>query len=837
MRLRARLAIGVAALLMAAGARGEILNEADVRAEGNDAVVRVQFGVRVQYLAHAPLGTSDLVDIYFLIVSNNAQQTDVEEFRKLSGRGAFPAVTVTYPVQVTQTTKRIRVRFSHPVKFRVRPSGSLAIEIVIADAAPDLVSGPSAPPPSAKPAPAPAPAPGPAPAAAPVPAPAPTPARAEQFGLTLQTFPTADMSGVRPVPSQFQDYTVFSSQTVREGKPEYELNLGYFATREAAEQARRTLLSRFPDAHVIDFAQRREETLRAAAEAAAKAQPPKPAPPAVAAPAVPGTDIDKQAAALMTKGREALSAGDNAAATELFNQLLVLPPNRYSQEAQELVGLARERNGELAKAKAEYELYLRLFPDGEGAQRVRERLAKVEQTLAAAPPGAAPVLAERPAPRTFTGGLSQYYYGGASRTQAAFNTPTNPATAALTTVDVSQLITNIDLNARYRTSESDMRLVVRDTDTWSFLDTVGSFNRLNAAYAEYRGLQNPFAARLGRQIGLIGGLPARFDGALGGFALSPKWRINAVAGSPVEYPTIDSRRIFYSGAIEFESLADSWFGDIYGINQQVDGILDRRAVGGEVRYVAGGTSLYSLVDYDVSYKTFNITMLQGTFQTVGQTVVNVLFDRRKAPTLTTTNAVLGQPTTSVSTLLQTMTVDQLRQQARDITATATQGLLGFTTPINPTWQVGADVRVTNVGALPATVINNIPVPAQPATGNIWSYALQANGNKLYSNSDINVMSVTLLNGPTFHGQLYSYNNVSALAQNWTLEPALSYYTQKDNMDVRLSRLTPSLKLTYRWRPNVAFETQYTVEQSRASGPTQQENTLRQFWYAGYRFDL
>jgi len=42
---------------------------------------------------------------------------------------------------------------------------------------------------------------------------------------------------------------------------------------------------------------------------------------------------------------------------------------------QELLGLARERSGQLAHAKAEYEEYLRRYPSGEAAERITRRLA------------------------------------------------------------------------------------------------------------------------------------------------------------------------------------------------------------------------------------------------------------------------------------------------------------------------------------------------------------------------------------------------------------------------------------------------------------------------------
>src|SRR5690348_7300916 len=195
-----RLRLAVFALAFAAGAaHGEILDDVDVRAEGLDAVVRVRFAARVQYLRHAPQdGGSTLLEIYFLLASNQVQETAVEERRRLRGKGSLPNIAVNYPVQLLETTKRIKVEFSSAVRFKVRPGkDNRDIEIVILGAGKDAVA-----------------------------------ARGErfepQYAILLQTFPTGDMSRAGQVPSQLQDYSEFTSQSVRNGITEYELNLGFF---------------------------------------------------------------------------------------------------------------------------------------------------------------------------------------------------------------------------------------------------------------------------------------------------------------------------------------------------------------------------------------------------------------------------------------------------------------------------------------------------------------------------------------------------------------------------------------------------------------------------------
>ncbi|HSC94251.1 MAG TPA: hypothetical protein VLC73_04740 [Burkholderiales bacterium] len=853
--LIAKIALAVLSLLaalapMAAGA--DVLDELRIFPEHADAVVRITFTTRVQYLRHVIIGDRR-VDIFFQILG--AESSRVTETRRIAATPSFPEVEVIYPLQPRMQPQRLTVEFGERVPMRVRPAGNNAIDVIIPDAAGRIAR-----------------------AAAPPRAIAPGPEAQARFVVRLESFPSlGEMSRAAPVPAEFSGYDVMTSEARREGRIEYDILLGYFATAEAAEQARRKLAGRFPHAEIIDLGERLPEPVPPVAKPAVVPAPPPPAPPVavappapppvaappakpvapeVAAPAAPpappptpapprvtelppvtpapaaATEVEGRAAELLAAARIALAAGNNEAATERLNQALMLPPNRYSQEAQELAGVARERSGEIAKARAEYELYLKLFPDGEDAARVRARLA----ALAAPEVPATPRPARAPV-RAVTGTLSQYYYGGRTKVETAFNTPTTVDRSSFTAVDQSALVTNVDLTLRNRTESSDQRLVVRNTNSYSFLETQDSYNRLNAAYYDYRGLQNSFAARLGRQTGLTGGLPNRFDGAIAGIGIADKWRLNAAGGVPVEYPSIDSERWFWGTSLEYENLGDAWSGNFYYVDQRTDGLVDRRAVGTEMRYFRGGTSLFSLLDYDTSYQEWNIAMLQATWQSEGRTTLNLLYDRRKAPVLTTTNAIFGQPTTSIETLLQTLTEEQIRQQARDVTATATQALIGLTTPVSPHWQLGADARMTNVGALPSVVVNGITIPAQPATGNIYSYDVQAIGSNLYSSRDTNVFAATYITAPTFDGYQLSYNNLSLLQGRWTVEPSLRYYSQKDTQDVKLDRWTPGLRLTYRVRESFALEAEFTWEKTRTVGPTSRDDTTRGFFYVGYRWDI
>ena len=850
-------------------ARADHLDDVEVLHAGDNTVIRINFNVQVQYLRHVPEREGDLVQIYLKILSNDASPPITDETWTTPASKFTPRFTVNYPLQTGVQPRRLLVQFSSSVRFRVRQGrDSRSIEMVLLPSVETIAKKPAAAPP---------------PAIAPKSTkPESQPTAKGKFAILLDTFPTAEQAKRAPVPDELAGYSAFVTKSSIAELTLYDRNIGYFGSRESAEAVRNRLLERYPNALVVDASavaaagpESRPGAVAAPAAPPASAigkapapatpapfakpgaLPPATAPEAAVAPEAPGkgpqaasvtapassitptataasAEVEAQATRLMVAGRAAAQAGKYEDALDAFNQLLILPPNTQSQEAQELIGLARERIGQIGKAKAEYELYLKLYPDGDGAQRVRERMARLDEMPVQTAKDREPREVRVPA-RSFYGSVSQGFYDGSTRTTTAFNTPTTVENATLSSHDLSAIITTADLNGRFRSEESDIKLVFRDTNTWSQLDTSPSRNRLDAAYVDYRGLQNPLSLRLGRQVGVSGGILGYFDGAIAGYGVSKNWRVNAVAGVPVDY-NLDSKRHFYGLNVDAERIADYWSGNAYVINQLVDGISDRRAVGGEVRFFKNGTSLYSLLDYDALFHKVNIATLQGSVQTQGLTTFTLLLDQRKAPSLATNNAVFGQPTSSISTLLQTYTESQLRQQALGITSDVKQILASVTTPVSKSWQVGADYRLTNVGALPGATdpATGVVLPPTPGTGNIYGYTLQAIGSNIYSGRDISVLSTTYLKSPTYHGSYLSYNNLTGLGPNWTAEPAVRYYTQHDNMDTRINRYTAVLKLSYMWGQNVSLEGEYDFEKTITESPLQREDANNQFFYVGYR---
>jgi len=579
--------------------------------------------------------------------------------------------------------------------------------------------------------------------------------------------------------------------------------------------------------------------------AAPKAAPASAASPAPAAagpgeqPALPDAQLSAlyaKAQAQLAQSRAALDAGRVDEAVELLNELLNLPPNPSSRAAQELVGMARERRGELDKARIEYELFLKLYPEGADAQRVRARLVALGGGSGLRPPGPAPA---EPMHASAWGSISQYYYGGQSQstTQITTITPATNATTidtqSLTATDQKALVTYLDLNGRYGGGAWDNRAVVRDTQTTSLLTGQPSRNLLNALYVESRYLPGRSLLRLGRQTSTIGGILGRFDGLVVGTGITPRLRANAIVGRPVDVVT-EENPVFYGFSLDIDSLGGPWSGSLYAIQQRLAGATDRMSIGSEVRYFDDHRSLISLVDYDTTFRAVNIGMVQGSWQLPSGTMLNLLGDYRRTPSLQLSNALLSGQNLTLQQYLDTFGESGTRELGKEATPISKVAYLGFTHPLTKNWQVGADVRYSSLTGVPEIGLAS----AIAGTGNVWTYLAQVIGSGLVGTSDVFVANASYLTSSAQRAASIGLTERFQLGPAWILEPSYRHYVQRDSASSsRLTRSVPGLKVTYRIRERFALEAFATWERTHTVSPTIDDDTTRRFFYLGYRWDF
>src|SRR6516165_6555425 len=580
---------------------------------------------------------------------------------------------------------------------------------------------------------------------------------------------------------------VFVSEAVVDGEKWYRLRAGPIERRSEADKLLNRALPEYPrawlaigdDAVTSDFAAATAAPLPAVERAGSD-------------PALPPEQLKQT----LADARAAMSAHDYPKAIALLTKLQRQPEFPDRARAQELLGLARERAGQLAHAKAEYEEYLRRYPNGEAADRVAYRLKILQAAEAKARTGRdVGIDAER---WQVSGGFAQMFrYDGTRVTNGPSPVPTNLPSAADTTQD-SAIFTDVDLLARRRGETFDWLGRFSGGYDKTFVPggtNLGDPTRVSLASIDVIDKHLGLLARVGRQVNNTGAILGTFDGVFLSWQFQPSWAIDAAAGYPTDLLTASpqTQHRFESLSLAYAPRNAHWDCSIFAITQEYDGLKDRQAVGFEGRVLASRASLVALIDYDTFYHSLNTASLLGTVQLPAHWSLSLDAERRNSPVLTTGNAIIGQPVPTLSGLLGTLTLDEIYQAARDRTPITSTYNFTATKPLGQHFQFTGVVSATQTGATPAS----FGVPAQPATGTLLNYQAQLYGSSLWINGDFNVL--TLTHGNTEIGRLDSVSLTSRLpvGGNWRLAPRFTVERLDDQSDgSSQSSYIPSALLDY-----------------------------------------
>jgi tetratricopeptide (TPR) repeat protein len=561
----------------------------------------------------------------------------------------------------------------------------------------------------------------------------------------------------------------FVSETDIEDQHWYRLRAGPFTTRKEAERVLKIAQTSYPRAWL---AVNDEQTDLSAVEHAGVASTMSNGP---TDPPLP----DEQRAQILRDARVALEKHKFPEAIDLLNRLLRQPEYPARAEAQELMGLVRERAGQLAQAKAEYEEYLRRYPDTAGAARVRGRL----QALAAASlsPKSPGEFGGAAANRwTMAGSAAvSYQYGKDQTTSAGTTTTTN---------SISSGLVYGDLLLRDRGERYDFTARLDGGYTHNLTNAFGgSQDRTTAAYAELTDRVFGVTARVGRQSLASQGIVGLFDGLFVGYQVSPKWSVSGAAGLPAytSYSAVSSHEKFGTVTAEFDPFHQAFVFDAYFFDQTNEGQTDRRSIGFQTRYSVAGRTAVALIDYDIAFQQLNSATLIGNAKVGQYWVLSFDADHRRSPLLELNNALIGQTALDLNSLenLTTppLTPSQLRQLALDRTATSNTFVVSASRPIGERWQFMADLGAFELSGTPASpligamgVFPGIPaVAATQSTGLDKNATVQFSGSSLVQANDLHIFSARYDNSPEARSTTLSWDARFVVTGNWRMGPRLS----------------------------------------------------------------
>jgi tetratricopeptide (TPR) repeat protein len=480
---------------------------------------------------------------------------------------------------------------------------------------------------------------------------------------------------------------------------------------------------------------------------------------------------EDERAGILRDARTALEKHQYPEAVDLLSRLLRQPEYPARVDAQELIGLVRERAGQLAQAKAEYQEYLRRYPNGPGAERVRGRL----RTLVAASL-AAKSLGEpgTPPSRWTLAGSTALTYQYEKDQIVAAGTTTN-------TTSVNTALVYGDLLLRDRGERYDFIARVDAGYTKNIVSTFGgSQDRTTAAYLELSDRTLGLTGRVGRQSLASQGVIGLFDGAYVGYQLNPKLSVSAAAGLPAYtgYSAVSGQTKFGTVTAEFDPFHLAWVFDAYVFDEMVGSTTDRRSIGFQTRYTQSGRTAVVLVDYDIALQQLNSATLIGNAK-VGQSwILGFDADHRRSPLLELNNALIGQTAPNLSALQNEFTPSQIRQLALDRTATSNTFVVSASRPLGERWQFMADFAGLQLSGTPASG----GVASTPSTGLDKSVSVQISGLSLLQASDLHIFAVRYDNSPISRSTTLSWDARFVVHGAWRLGPRLSVEELNDQMN-------------------------------------------------------
>jgi tetratricopeptide (TPR) repeat protein len=546
---------------------------------------------------------------------------------------------------------------------------------------------------------------------------------------------------------------------------------------------------------------------------------------------------------LLSDARAALDKHDYPKAITLLTKLQRQPEFADRARAQELLGLARERSGQLAHAKAEYEEYLRRYPHGEAAERIAFRLKTLRAAEAKARTG-------RPGKDDtsgweVSGGVAQMArYDGERITNGAL--PNSTPVPAAPAINQNAVFNDVDVFARRRGETFDVVGRVAAGYDKSFAKdqgSVGKPTRVTLASIEVLDRSLGVLARLGRQAHNDYGILGTFDGLFVSWQFRPSWAVNAAAGYPVEQLILapQTQERFETLALAYTPRSAHWDASVFAATDQFQGLRDRQAVGVEGRYLVPWASLVGLVDYDTRFRSLNTASLVGTLQLPARWSLSFDAERRNSPVLTTRNALIGQAFTDLTQLEQVFTPAEIYQLAKDRTPITTNYSITVNKPLGPRLQFTTIVSATETGATPASG----GVAAVPATGMLLTYQGQLYGSSLWHTGDFHVLTLTY--GSTVIGRIESVsaNSRFPIGGAWRLGPRFTVNRLNATTDSSTNTTyVPSILLDYqRERKLFQFEVGGQFGQREAflqlsNGMfLQTQNTTRYYVSVSYRISF
>ncbi len=570
-----------------------------------------------------------------------------------------------------------------------------------------------------------------------------------------------------------------------------------------------------------------------------------------------------QPAGPLAQANTAIAAGRFEEALKQLAPLIESLAGNDKQRAMELNGLALERLGRLSEAKVQYEDILALYPGHNSTDRIRQRLADVNDAMKAAPIDEE---AKGDLPREFLTAPADRANESLADNSAALRGTIAPESTLRSLRKIkdpvldpkdwtwsqygsagqayylveelgdekelleSEVISNVSADIK---GENQMRAVSIRVDGLNRqnlgINDNGHRNSISTFYADILDKPSGYSARVGRQVRNDGGIFGRFDGVSLGWKANTQLDLMMAAGSPVHDRSalpFEDDRYFLSASGIYEFPDSAWSSELYAIEQRADGIVDRRAIGTEIRYESKDLAAYSGIDFDFNQRKVSSAFISTNWQASDKLVLSASLDYRTQPFLLTSNALSGQDQDKLPSLVNLVGEEQVLALANDRTADAVTAALGVSYTFSDTWQMSFDALWSDVSGMPASG----GVDEVPELANDFYAAVYLNGTGILKDQDSVGLGLTYTHG---EGRSKLGTDISwrfPVDDKLRLSTRLRASVTSGNGDATVS-IAPSIGARYRIDKHWLLESELGVILRNGEMPAELQA------FAGYRYEF
>jgi len=600
---------------------------------------------------------------------------------------------------------------------------------------------------------------------------------------------------------------VYQTRIKVRGQVFYRLAVGNFASAAAARSALQKLKPWFKDAWIYQRESSEGEALRTFARDA------KPATSPVAAKPAPRAAED-----LPTQARQAFLDQDYARVLRITDQIVLHGDTEDVRMALELAGVVHERQGRYAEAVRMYETLLETAPPPAVANRITSRLQSI-RTMSEQPRAPLPGREDSSAAREWQArGAFQQYYRNDTLDWSDHDT-----------VTINELLaTDIDLHLRGSTHKNTWAIRF---DGGLVRDFVDEQTDLRMARAGISYANDDFSIAAGRQDDAATGIFGRFDGiTLTDFSASG-YQFTYVAGYQVQssFDDLETDNPFLAAKVDMHPFA--WLDtSLYLVHREISELTDRSAVGSEFQLRSQRGYIYGIIDYDVFYDRLDNVQFISSYRYSNRLTLNLNLGRANSPPLATINALQGQATETIDELRELFSIDEIYQLAEDRTSARDSLYLGTVYNIDDSRQLYVDISIYDTDPTPASG----GVAAVPGFEDLLISA-DYSVSGFFSASDHTIIGLRLSDTTTSKTESLRLRSNFPGSGGFSYTPGIRLERRHDTANgANRYLLNPVLKLRYRPRERLSFETDLAIEYSKLDLPVDDQQTVYSLYF-GYAY--